>query len=237
MSSPAQPPRAAAPDIPTCSVISRWGRTAGADCSTRAGVGGFPGELPIGFGAVFRVVEFDVAHAVQEPLDADLRFDTRQRTSRAGVHTAAESDVFTQVFTVDAEFRRAFEAVRVAVDRAGRIATGVPAGRSIPRSVVFFNTSRKSVFTGLSIRRVSSMNAGMRSRSSRSCFWMSGRSARTWMDELSSRAVVSWPAANRKVANRTTSMTSGRVPSGKVAVARSVRTSARGSCGGPRCSR
>ena len=70
---------------------------------------------------------------------------------------------------------------------------------------------RNTLFTGLSIRRDSSMNTGMRLRSSRSCCWMSGRSPSTRSAALSSLAVVSWPAPNRKVAVRTTSTTSGVV--------------------------
>lgn len=45
---------------------------------------------------------------------------------------------------------------------------------------------------------------------------------------LSRRTVVSPPAANRLAATRTASMTSGVLPSGKVAVATPVSTSSRG---------
>jgi hypothetical protein len=74
-----------------------------------------------------------------------------------------------------------------------------------------------------------SMKLGMRSGSRRSSCWMSGRSARIFRAELSKRTVVSWPAEKTLVATRTTSMTSGVDPSGKVAAARPVRTSSRGS--------
>ena len=73
------------------------------------------------------------------------------------------------------------------------------------------------------------MKAGTRLRSSRSCCWSSGRSARVWRAVPRSRAVVSWPAANRLEAIFITSSTGGREPSGKVAVASPVITSSRGS--------
>ena len=82
--------------------------------------------------------------------------------------------------------------------------------------------SGNTLFTGLSIRRHSSMNTGIRLRSSRSCCWMSGRSPSTRIAALRSFAVVSWPAPNRKVAVRTTSTTSGVEPSGYRAVAKPV---------------
>ena len=62
------------------------------------------------------------------------------------------------------------------------------------------------------------MKFGMRSRSVRSSCWSSGRSPISWSAAASKRTVVSWPAANRFAATRTTSMTSGSEPSGKVAV-------------------
>ena len=58
---------------------------------------------------------------------------------------------------------------------------------------------------------------------------MSGWSPITFSAVLSSRTVVSWPAEKTLVATRTTSATSGIVPSGKVAVASPVSTSSRGS--------
>ena len=73
------------------------------------------------------------------------------------------------------------------------------------------------------------MKFGSRLRSSRSLRWMSGRSPITFNAVDSSRTVVSWPAEKTFVATRTTSATSGIVPSGKVAVASPVSTSSRGS--------
>jgi hypothetical protein len=69
----------------------------------------------------------------------------------------------------------------------------------------------------------------MRARLSRIACWMSGRSPITRMPVLSSFVVVSIPAAKRNVASFTTSSTSGVAPSGYVAAASSVGTSARGS--------
>ena len=82
--------------------------------------------------------------------------------------------------------------------------------------------------SGLSNRSVSSMKFGMRSRSSRSRSWMSGRSARIRSANDSSRTVVSWPPENRLAASSATSFTSGIEPSGKVAVAIAVMMSSRG---------
>ena len=73
---------------------------------------------------------------------------------------------------------------------------------------------RKWDLTGLSSRSVSSRNEGIKSRLSRSDVWMSLFSAITRSAALSNFVVVSWPAANRNVASRTTSMTSGVDPSG-----------------------
>ena len=56
---------------------------------------------------------------------------------------------------------------------------------STPPTVVGRRDSRKSPLTGLSIRSVSSMKFGMRSRSLRSSAWMSGRSPSTLRAELS----------------------------------------------------
>ena len=56
-----------------------------------------------------------------------------------------------------------------------------------------------------------------------------GRSPIICNAEPSRRTVVSWPAENTLAATRTTSITSGIEPSGKVAVASPVSTSLRGS--------
>ena len=110
----------------------------------------------------------------------------------------------------------------------GLTITVVPAGTVVSPSVVVLRAIRNTLFTGLSIRRHSSTKIGMRLRSSRSCCWMSGRSPSTRIAAPSSFAVVSWPAANRNVAVRTTSTTSGVEPSGYFAVAIEVSTSSRG---------
>ncbi len=107
--------------------------------------------------------------------------------------------------------------------------TMVPASTSRPPSVVFLRARRESLLTGLSNRNDSSMKFGIRLRSARNACWMSGRSPNTRIDAASNFAVVSWPAANRKVADRTTSITSGVEPSAYFAVASDVRTSLRGS--------
>ena len=88
--------------------------------------------------------------------------------------------------------------------------TGVPAAMSTPPIVVARRASRKSAFTGLSIRSASSMKSGMRSRCARSSSCSSGYSARYFSAVASRRAVVSWPAANRNVALRTTDSHVGR---------------------------
>ena len=102
--------------------------------------------------------------------------------------------------------------------------TVVPAGRSTPPTVTGHFDSRKSPLIGLSKRSVSSMKLGIRSRVGAQLRCRSGSSAISIAAALSRRTVVSWPAANRLAATRTTSMTSGAVPSGKVAEAsRSAR--------------
>ena len=54
----------------------------------------------------------------------------------------------------------------------------------------------------------------MRSGFARSSSWVSGCSASCFSAPASRRALVSWPAANRNVAVRTTEVTSGVLPSG-----------------------
>ena len=58
--------------------------------------------------------------------------------------------------------------------------------------------------------------------------WKSARSPSSWKAVPRRRTVVSCPAEKRLAAMRTTSMTSGNEPSGKVAVTRMVKASSRG---------
>ena len=92
--------------------------------------------------------------------------------------------------------------------------TGVPAAMSTPATVVERRASRKSDFTGLSMRSDSSMKSGIRSGCARSSSCSSGYSQRYFRPTASRRAVVSWPAANRNVAVRTTEVDVGRGPVG-----------------------
>lgn len=73
----------------------------------------------------------------------------------------------------------------------GLTITVVPAGVSTSPTVVVLRAIRNTVFTGLSIRRHSSMKFGMRLRSARSVSCSSGRSPSTRSAALSSLAVVS----------------------------------------------
>jgi hypothetical protein len=159
----------------------------------------------------------DVARAVEDAFEADPGLGSRQRAARAGVRAASERDVLAGVGAVEAELGWALEAA------------GVPGAMSTPPIVVARRARRKSAFTGLSMRRASSMKLGMSSGFARSSSWSSGYSARYFSDVASRRAVVSCPAANRKLAERTTAVTSGVDPSGYFASARSVSTSPRGS--------
>ena len=114
--------------------------------------------------------------------------------------------------------------------------TLLAAGISVPCTVVGVRARRKVPLMGGCRRRVSSMNGDTCEQSSRSCRWSSGRSARVWRPVPKSRAVVSWPAANRLEAIFMTSSTGGSDPSGNVAVASPVITSSRGAARRPRCS-
>ena len=176
----------------------------------------------LGFG------DADVGHAVEDPLQADASLRPGERRPRTRVDAVAERDVLPGVRAVDLELVRALEAAGSRFAAPLSIITVVPAGTSTPPSVVVRRAMRKSLFTGLSMRRTSSTKLGMRSRSSRRRCWMSGFSAISWSALERRRAVVSWPAAKRKVAIRTTSRTSGIDPSGKVALASPESTSSRG---------
>ena len=87
--------------------------------------------------------------------------------------------------------------------------THVPAGMSTPPTVTGVRDRRKSPLTGLSKRRHSSTNPGIRSLSSRRRCWMSLRSAMVCSAVPSSRTVVSCPAEKRLAATRTTSIDLG----------------------------
>src|SRR6478736_8965961 len=60
----------------------------------------------------------DVAHPVEDALEADAGLRARQRTAGARVHAAPERDVLLHVRAVEAELGRALEAARVAVGGA-----------------------------------------------------------------------------------------------------------------------
>ena len=113
--------------------------------------------------------------------------------------------------------------------------TGVPGAMSTPPTLTARRASRKSAFTGLSIRSASSMKSGMRSRWTRSSSCSSGYSERYLSPVARRRAVVSWPAAKRNEAVRTTDATSGsNRPDTWPGRDRSTRRGA-GSPDGPRC--
>src|SRR5262245_64513117 len=74
-------------------------------------------EAPGAGGPVVLLREPDVAHAVEDPLEADLRLGAGERAARAGVGAAAEGDVLLAVGAADAELGGGLETPRVAVDR------------------------------------------------------------------------------------------------------------------------
>src|SRR4030095_13738662 len=147
-------------------------------------------EAPGARGTMMLLREANVAHPIEDPLEADLRLDAGERPARAGMVAAAEGDVLLRVGTVDADLGGAPETPRVPVGRAvqhhergaggdlhagqGRGAAGetevglsraLGPGRPLRRAgVVLRGVRRKSVFTGLSIRSASSTKSGMRSR-------------------------------------------------------------------------
>ena len=106
--------------------------------------------------------------------------------------------------------------------------TVVPAGISTPPTVAARAGKPEVALDRTLDPQDSSTKPGMRSRSSRSSSWSSGRSPISWNAAARRRTVVSWPAENTLAATRTTSITSGVDPSGKVAVASPVSTSLRG---------
>jgi len=150
-------------------------------------------------------------------------------TARAGVGTSAERDVRLGVGSIDVEL------VRHSNRRGPRLAAAVEqhdgcACRDVdPPTSSHERMRRKSVFTGsryaAPLDEVGDLLVVL---GSSSC--SSGCSARCFNAAASSRAVVSWPAANKKVAVRTTGCdVKGVVPSDTWEPARCVSTSLRGS--------
>ncbi len=176
--------------------------------------GGFVVEVALARRTVVLLGEPDVAHTVEDALDADPALHPGQRAAGTGVGAPAEGDVDLGVG------RSSRNSAGHSNRRGSRLAaplrsmTGVPAAMSTPATVVGRRARRKSAFTGLSMRSASSMKSGIRSWWARSSSWSSGYSARYFRATASRRAVVSCPAANRKVAVRTTEVTSGVEPSG-----------------------
>ena len=184
--------------------------------STRLGVmASRSGERPP---ARARRPHADVRRALEQALERDPHLDAGQRAPGAGVDPASERDVLAPVRPVEPELVRRLEALRIAFAACGKIATVVPAGTATPAIDVETRVRRDTVFTGPSSRSTSSRKLGMRLGSARSCAWRSGRSAMMCNAAVMSRAVVSCPAANKNVAVRTTTATSGVEPSGYVAV-------------------
>src|SRR5262245_27639752 len=66
-------------------------------------------------GTVLGIRETDVAHAVEDPLEADPGLGAGERPARARMRAAAEGDVLLRVGPIDTERGRAFELARVAV--------------------------------------------------------------------------------------------------------------------------
>ena len=156
-----------------------------------------------------------------------MRSRRRSRLTRA---SARASGAPTQVWMPNPNPRcwRPVGAVEAELGRLTRTGAGhgwprrcapsrvVPAGMSTPPT-----WSRRRVTAGtrpgcgLSSRSISSMKPGMRSRSSRSSCWSSGRSAISWSIEPRSRAVVSPPAENRLAAISSDVVDLGHRPVGK----------------------
>src|SRR6185312_16695040 len=55
---------------------------------------GLVAVLTVFGGAVLRLADCDVPHAVEHPVDGDHTFDAGEGCARAGVNAAAERDVF-----------------------------------------------------------------------------------------------------------------------------------------------
>ena len=148
-------------------------------------------EAAVAGRAVVLLREADVAHPVEDALEADAALGPGQRPAGAGVGAASEGDVLL------AFGRSSRNSAGHSNRRGSRLAaplssiTGVPAGMSTPPTVVARRARRKSAFTGLSMRSASSMKSGMRSRWARSSSWSSGYSARYLRAVASRRAVVS----------------------------------------------
>ena len=150
--------------------------------------------------------------------------------ARAGVDAATECDVLLGVRPVEPELGRALEAPWVTVGRAVEQHHRRPGARCRHRrSVIARRASRKSAFTGLSMRSASSMKSGIRSRCARSSSWSSGYSARYFRrgrEQPGRRFLPGREQERRRPHDR---RHIGVVPSGYLASAMSVSTSCWGS--------
>ena len=173
-----------------------------------------PGRLVVEAAVAGRAVvllgEADVVHPVEDALEADPALDPGERAAGAGVGAAPEGDVGLGVGPVDAELGRALEAPRVAVGGAVE-QHHRGAGRDVDAADARWcagpGGSRSS--PGSRCAAPPRGSWGSASRSARSSSWSSGCSARCFSAAASRRAVVSWPAANRKVEVRTTEVDVG----------------------------
>ena len=156
----------------------------------------------------------------QEPLDADPRLGPGQRPAGAGVRARGR-----RRGARGRSRRSTRNSVGFSKRRGSRLAaplstmTVVPAGMSTPPTVVG-PPGQPEVALDRALHAQALLDEVRDALAvARSSCCRSGFSPIIWNAVASSRTVVSWPAEKRLAATRTTSMTSGMEPSGKVAVA------------------
>jgi hypothetical protein len=180
-------------------------------------------------GAVLVLGDPDLGGAVKQTFDADPCLGPSKLSTGAGVNTSPKSDVTLGVWTRRVECVWIVELFRVAVGGPVEHHKG-GAGRNVNAA----NGARYPRQPEITLDRTFDPQGlldevGDPVTLATQQLLDVGRSASIFRAELSNRTVVFWPAEKTLVATRTTSMTSGVDPSGKIAAATPVRTSSRGS--------
>ena len=87
---------------------------------TSQDVGRRVGVAAIAHRPVFGVIDPDIRHAIENPLQRNSALDPGERGAGAGVHAARERDVLADIAAVEPELVRTVEASGIAVDGTQR---------------------------------------------------------------------------------------------------------------------